>query len=99
MGRTLIIPDSDGSPAPHKQGLRQAAGPTAMMLMQADRSRPSPGVWRAEPVVMEIAGHIHVEGGFGPWPGVRQLRDDLPGRIVPAQTDERQDRNHLRALP
>lgn len=34
--------------------------------------------WGSRLVVLERAGHINTDAGFGPWPEGRALRDELP---------------------
>ena len=33
--------------------------------------------WQADRVDLGFAGHINIASGFGPWPGGKELRDDL----------------------
>lgn len=41
------------------------------------RARQLAQVWQADLIDAGFAGHINVASGFGPWPGGKQLRDDL----------------------
>ena len=45
--------------------------------MRFDRARHLAKYWRADLIDLGFAGHINVASGFGPWPGGKQLRDDL----------------------
>lgn len=53
MPKTLLLPGLDGSPAPHWQHWWAATDPSAIMVEQADWSRPTPEAWEAE-----VAGAI-----------------------------------------
>lgn len=53
MPKTLLLPGLDGSPAPHWQQWWAATDPSAIMVEQADWSRPTPDAWEAE-----VAGAI-----------------------------------------
>lgn len=107
MGKTLIVPGLDGSPAPHWQQWWAATDPSALMVDLSNPTRPSAAVWEAELASMilqhtdcVLVGHslgaVLIARILAKWP---QLKVKSAILVAPAETAGSDRIGHFGPIP